>query len=349
MEYKPLSRDIPDYIKDIEKMKMNKIISSQTIQWFIFDIPFNTFWLFLKNPSKYGLITSNIYPGVFVNPIKISKNKFTDIHNEFSIHIKNKIVVTFLTQDMIETDYFCQIKWILKSNIEDEPLHITATINNISDKQTLYSLTLSTKKNKQNILINDTNNNITFEEEKLDSLLKLTHKYFNVYSYYVQLDNVIKTIFQTQTETNLISANFDLTKEYFLNARVCTQMMGEIISTTDERVKTGTIVVFISKNNNKKCIIQVRQCLIKKRSCVLIFYIYEANYSSYPTRELRVELFSVNDNETFVSLTHNFIKPISTEEMNYLSFAKRRLLKRLGSVIEKTYKLNYSNEKIVKK
>ena len=170
----------------------------------------------------------------------------------------------------------------------------------------------------------------------------LVHKRFDIYLYYTKLYNYFNTCFQSNTESSIISAGFVVAKEYFLNSKVCTNMMGEYVSSTEERVKKGTIVVYINNKDNKKWLIHVRHCLVKKNSCFLIFFIYEAHHSMYPQRELRVELFSVNDNETFVVLTHNFLKPLSKEEIHNLSMSKKKMLKKLGSVIEKSFKMNYS-------
>ena len=98
-----------------------------------------------------------------------------------------------------------------------------------------------------------------------------------------------------------------------------------------------TIVVY-KNTQNVTCIIQVKHCSIRKSKVNLIFSIFEGS-NPYPTRELKVELFNVNRGETFVVLTHNFLSEVTNEEITNLSFVKRKLLKKLGSIIEKSFKL----------
>jgi hypothetical protein len=310
----------------------NQIMSNQNEKLFksiIFPIPFEKLWSFVKSPSKYSLITNNIAPGVFVNPLTISKNKFIDINNQFIIEIDEQIEITFTILNIIETDYFSRIKWNITTNINTISLTLIISLSIIDDEHTLYGLSYlpSNKESKSN-------------EPFVLSIL--VHKRFDIYLYYTKIYNYFNTCFQSNTESSIISAGFVVAKEYFLNSEVCTNMMGEYVSSTEERVKKGTIVVYINSKDNKKWLIHVRHCLVKKNSCFLIFFIYEAHHSMYPQRELKVELFSVNDNETFVVLTHNFLKPLSKEEIHSLSMSKKKMLKKLGSVIEKSFKMNYS-------
>ena len=294
----------------------------------IFPLPLEKLWSFIKDPSKFSLITNNIIPGVFVNPLKISKNKFLEINNQFLVEIDEQIEITFTIITIIETDYFCSVKWNISTNISTHSFNLIVNLSTMDDQCTLYGLSYTSSNNEANIY-------------ELFPLSVLARKRFDVYSYYTKLDNYLNTSFQSNTESSIISAKFVIAKEYFLNSKVCTKMMGQYVSSTEERVRKGTIVVYINSKDNKKWLIHIRHCLVKKNSCFLIFFIYEAHHSAYPQRELRVELFSVNDNETFVVLTHNFIKPLSKEEIHSLSVSKKKMLKKLGSVIEKSFKMNY--------
>ena len=297
---------------------------------FIFPIPFEKLWSFVKSPSKYSLITNNIAPGVFVNPLTLSKNKFIEINNQFIIEIDEQIEMTFTILNIVETDYFSRIKWNITTNINTNSFNLIISLSIIDNEHTLYDLSYSSSSNKES----------KSNEPFMFSLL--VHKRFDIYLYYTKIYNYFNTCFQSNTESSIISAGFAVAKEYFLNSKVCTKMMGKYVSSTEERVKKGTIVVYINSKDNKKWLIHVRHCLVKKNSCSLIFFIYEAHHSMYPQRELRVELFSVNDNETFVVLTHSFLKPLSKEEIHSLSMSMKKLLKKLGSVIEKSFKKNYS-------
>ena len=314
--------NINNQIMSIENEKLFKS--------FIFPIPFDKLWSFVKTPSKYSLITNNISPGVFINPLTLSKNKFIEINNQFIIEIDEQLEITFTILNIIETDYFSRIKWNITTNINTTSFNLIISLSVIDNEHTLYGLSYSSSSNKES------------KSNEPFVLSILVHKRFDIYLYYTKIYNYFNTSFQSNTESSIISAGFVVAKEYFLNAKVCTKMMGEYVSSTEERVKKGTIVVYINSNDNKKWLIHVRHCLVKKNSCFLIFFIYEAHHSMYPQRELKVELFSVNDNETFVVLTHNFLKPLSKEEIHSLSMSMKKMLKKLGSVIEKSFKMNYS-------
>lgn len=315
--------------KNNDNIKIMSIEEEKAFRSFIFPIPFEKLWSFVKSPSKYSLITNNIAPGVFVNPLTLSKNKFIEINNQFIIEIDEQIEITFTILNIVETDYFSRIKWNITTNINTSSIHLTISLSIIDNEHTLYGLSYSSS-NKES------------KSNEPFVLSILVHKRFDIYLYYTKIYNYFNTCFQSNTESSIISAGFVVAKEYFLNSKVCTNMMGEYVSSTEERVKKGTIVVYINNKDNKKWLIHVRHCLVKKNSCFLIFFIYEAHHSMYPQRELRVELFSVNDNETFVVLTHNFLKPLSKEEIHNLSMSKKKMLKKLGSVIEKSFKMNYS-------
>ena len=70
-------------------------------------------------------------------------------------------------------------------------------------------------------------------------------------------------------------------------------------------------------------------------------YIYEGTKANQPNRELKVELYSVNLNDTFVMLTHNFFVKVPQQLIDDLSRGKKRLLRKLGNIIERTSKSNY--------
>ena len=337
MASKYLTRDINISKDNNDNMNINNKVRSvekqKPFKFFIFPLPLDKLWSFIKDPSKFSLITNNIVPGVFINPLKLSKNRFLEINNQFLIEIDEQIEITFTIINIVETDYFCSMKWNISTNLNTNTFNLIVNLSIIDCQHTLYGLSYTKSSDSE------------LQTALPLTLSILTHKRFDIYVYYTKLDMYLKTSFQSNTESSIISATFVVAKEYFLNSKVCTKMMGEYVSSTEERVRKGTIVVYINSKDNKKWLIHVRHCLVKKNSCFLIFFIYEAHHSAYPQRELRVELFSVNDNETFVVLTHNFTKPISKEEIQKLSISKKKLLKKLGSVIEKSFKINYPETK----
>ena len=117
-------------------------------------------------------------------------------------------------------------------------------------------------------------------------------------------------------------------------------MVGKLISYSQELIQKGSVIIY--KNlQNVKCVIQVRKIDITNTTMKIKFYIYEGTKSNQPNRELKVELYSVNLNDTFVMLTHNFFVKVPQKLIDDLSLGKKRLLRKLGNIIERTSKSNH--------
>ena len=56
--------------------------------------------------------------------------------------------------------------------------------------------------------------------------------------YYQRLDKYLNTRLklQSQKESKFISANFDTTNKYFLHSKICTSMIGKLISYSQELI-----------------------------------------------------------------------------------------------------------------
>lgn len=334
------------YKKQI-KMSKNKEIQFDfcPLSSYTFQIHLEKLWNIIKDTTRLSELISKIHPKWHTEPITISNSLFYEESNQFKIKL-NHVFDLFVTIDeIVESDYYCKIKWkisypdifrvmmmngnkeLIDNNQFERKNDVTFVINlhKISDKQTYF----------------------VSEFDDIKDLMKMHQQIMKLSSnsenkiqlYYKVIDKCIQKtyMFNSQTESRIISATFAMAKNYFINARVCTGMMGKIISFTDEIVKKGTIVVY-KNTQNVTCIIQVKHCSIRKNKVNLIFSIFEGS-NPYPTRELKVELFNVNRGETFVVLTHNFLSEVTNEEITNLSFGKRKLLKKLGSIIEKSFKL----------
>ena len=313
------------------------------ISQYTFHINIHKLWNTIKDATRLSILISKLSPKIQAEPVVLSKNYYFEISNQFRVKYDNFLDLFFTISEIIETDYFCKINWLVsypkifqsflyeESKNQDQfknekPIHLIIYLHKISHDYTFF----------------------ISQFEGVNNIFKMRNKIINrnpnnmeIQLYYHAIEKCLekKYMFQSQIESKIISANFDMTKDYFLNSKVCTGMMGEILSCSDEIIKKGTIVVY-RNNLMKKCIIQVRQCMIKNKKTCLIFAIYEGNSCSFPTRELRVELYSVNKNETFVALTHNFLKEITDEEIENLSRGKKKLLKKLGYIIEKSFNNN---------
>lgn len=327
-------------------MSRNKEIQFDfcNVSSYIFQIHLEKLWNIIKDTTKLSELISKIHPKWHTEPITVSNSLFYEESNQFRIKF-NHVFDLFITIDeIIESDYYCKIKWkisypdILRVMMMNENKEVINNNQFERKKDVFFVINLHKISDKQTYFVSEFDG-VKELMKMYQQMLKLSNSENKIQLYYKVIDKCIQKtyMFNSQTESRIIAATFSMTKNYFINAKVCTGMMGKLISFTDEIVKKGTIVVY-KNSQNVTCIIQVRHCTIRKNKANLIFSIFEGS-NPYPTRELKVELFNVNRGETFVVLTHNFLSEATNEVIANLSFGKKKLLKKLGSIIEKSFQL----------
>ena len=296
----------------------------------------------IKDSTQLSILLSKLSMKVSTQPITLSKNMFFEINNQFLFQFNENLDLYLTIKDLIETDYFFCINW----KITFSPILEISSPAHCESKSNLFiSISLHyIKQNKTFFVMNYKGNEIqkTFSclhEKKIKPVCE--NKLLNFY--YQRLDKYLnmRRQFQSQKESKFISANFDTTSKYFLHSKICTSMIGKLISYSQELIQKGSVIIY-KNSQNVKCLIQVRKLDLTNTTMKLKFYIYEGTKSNQPNRELKVELYSVNLNDTFVTLTHNFFVKVPQQFIDNLSFGKKKLLRKLGSIIEKTTKSNYT-------
>ena len=88
------------------------------------------------------------------------------------------------------------------------------------------------------------------------------------------------------------------------------------------------------------CLLQVRKFLLEENSFITNLWIYEGGIvsSGQPSREVKAEFYNVNKDETFVILTHYFVKRVTKDDIEFMKNLKKNLLNKLGHYIEKAWK-----------
>lgn len=295
----------------------------------------------IKDSTQLSILLSKLSMKVSTQPISLSKNMFFEINNQFLFQFNENLDLYLTIKDLIETDYYFCINWkITFSPILEisspayceskDNLFISISLHNIKQNKTFFIL--SYKGDELQKAFSRLN------EKKIKPICE--NKLFNFY--YQRLDKFLnlRRKLQSQKESKFISANFDTTSIYFLHSKICTSMVGKLISYSQELIQKGSVIIY--KNlQNVKCVIQVRKIEITNTTMKIKFYIYEGTKSNQPNRELKVELYSVNLNDTFVMLTHNFFVKVPQQLIDDLSLGKKRLLRKLGNIIERTSKSNY--------
>lgn len=311
-----------------------------------FHLNFNDLVDTIKDSTHLSILLSKLSMKVSAHPTILSKNMFYEINNQFLFHFNENFDLYLTINDLVETDYFFSINWKISFSptlellypsycVYKNKLFISISLHNLKHDKAFFVLSYTENELKQTLTC--------FNQQKASLLLetKLLNFYYNI------LDKYLKTKqqLQSQKESRFISANFETASKYFLHAKICTSMMGEIVSYSQELIQKGSVIIY--KNaQNKKCVIQVRKLDVTNNTMKLKFYIYEGTKTNQPNRELKVELYAVNLNDTFVTLTHNFFVKVPQQLIESLSLGKKKLLRKLGNIIEKTFKSNYSINKI---
>ena len=298
----------------------------------------------IKDSTHLSILLNKLSMRISAHPSILSKNMFHEINNQFICHFEENINVYLTITNIVELDYYFSIKWKITSSpalqliypnygiSKDHQLFLTISLHNLGQDKTFFVFGFSGYNLNQTF--RDLNNN----NLKLNKILQLSYQ--KLYKYLK-----VRFRIQSQREYKFINVNFDIAKEYFLHVKICTSLVGEIISYSEELIKKGSVVVYRNPHN-VKCVIQVRKVEIKDNSMHLKFFIYEGTKSNQPHRELKVELFAVNVNDTFVILTHSFFKKVNKDRLDNVSLSKKKLLRKLSTIIEKTCKLNCSVNKV---
>ena len=289
----------------------------------------------IKDSTSLNMLLNKLSMKIYVHPIMLSKNIFYEINNQFLLHFDEQRDLYLTIYDLVESDYYFYIKWKVTfppflehlNNITKDHLFFTISIHNLGQDNSFIVFQCGYHLIK--ILNCLYNNNL-----KLKLETKVVHCYYKILSDYLKKNFRIKS----QKESRFINVNFDTTKQYFQHTKICISMMGQVISYSDDLIKKGSVVVY--RNVQKlKCIMQVRKFDLKPNSMHVRIYIYEGTKSSQPHRELKIELYAVNSNETLVILTHYFYTKVTQDIIDNLSLGKRKLLKKLSNIIEKAFKL----------
>ncbi|MCQ2816873.1 MAG: hypothetical protein MJ252_06380 [archaeon] len=316
------------------KIEENKIHISSSITIFTFNQAYDSIWEIISDATKVNTILAKVFP-LITKPIQITKVPPGHVFNKFVLIFNGTIKIYFNMLKLIETDYFSSIIWEISQNekaldgggiINDSTkAKIVVNIHKAAYKQTYFTFVCS------NIVLNKIDN----------SGIKRRNEEIKINYYFTLLDQTITKYnkIQTQREVRLIVSDFKLALEFFLNTKICIGMAGTIISFSNEKFQKGTTIKY-KNSKNIECLIQVIKCSFGDKQYYSKLYISEGNdiTTGKVSREIKVEMYSVNHEETYVVITHYFGVRVPKEEIEYISTLKRNLLNKLSHYIEKTWR-----------
>lgn len=120
---------------------------------------------------------------------------------------------------------------------------------------------------------------------------------------------------------------------------------GKLIRTTNKEIKKGTIVIAkVDANLNLKnnCIIKEYElnAVISKvyyyKEVISVHFLISNNYTvMLPNRELIFQLYSLNENESYIVMRHNFFSELGKSQYDFVNNYKIKFLAKIKSLIEK--------------
>ena len=119
---------------------------------------------------------------------------------------------------------------------------------------------------------------------------------------------------------------------------------GKLIRTTNKEIKKGTIVIAkVDANLNLKnnCIIKEYElnAVISKvyyyKEVISVHFLISNNYTvMLPNRELIFQLYSLNENESYIVMRHNFFSELGKSQYDFVNNYKIKFLAKIKSLIE---------------
>lgn len=290
---------------------------------FSFHCPLHQIWSMVKSVTKFEKLVLNINKKLSIEPLNLSRDQTYEVNSKFRCCYQDIINLDFTVEEMIETDYYHMIKWIIEIPHQGTYTHcctLVIWLHYLSNSLTLFMAQISMKQENRNGF------GLLTKQEDISNYCKLIERFVmntNDYSF--------------NNESRIIKAPLKDCINYFKNARICTGLVGKVVNSTADEIKRGTIVINSMKEwgtgKDEQLVMQVRNCLNKSNSFKSAFFIYRKN-ETLPLRSMNTELYKVNGNETLVVLRHQFFTVISEREYKSIALGKKKFLKQIGNIIE---------------
>ena len=83
------------------------------ISQYTFHINIHKLWSTIKDATRLSILISKLSPKIQAEPVVLSKNNYFEISNQFRVKYDNFLDLFFTISEIIETDYFCKINWLV--------------------------------------------------------------------------------------------------------------------------------------------------------------------------------------------------------------------------------------------
>lgn len=302
--------------------------TKELVSTHVFHKPMNLIWTIIRDFKLVNQLPESIKKNVSQEPIFSIGNNSYEQGAVFYYHFKNGDDLYYTVEECYETDYTTKIQWkITNTQAAAFSCVKTITLTYIDDYSTLlicrYSFEYDT-----------TMKNIIFESEKSRK------------QYYYNLEKgiAVKKFLMTNYAGIKINANFSIVKQFLETPQIVFAVKGKLIRSTNKEVKKGTILIGKIETNLdlfRKCGKEYEiNAIIHKISSHKEFYavrLFLSNNTNalLPNRELIIQLYYLNDNQSYVVMRHNFNCEIGENQKRFLNDFKEKFLVKFKAIVEK--------------
>ena len=307
-------------------MAQYKIISS-----YAFQKPLSKIWKIMKNTKITNQLPFTFENKKFQEPIFLTGDNSFEKNATFLYHFIKEEELYYQVEEVYETDYTAYIKWkVSKRDIYNPVFFQTIMISYLSDKSCYLTCQYEFNKNSLELI----KDRIIASEKKRQK-------------YYLNLEIGISTRKYKLTHYDgiKINASYAFAKQFLEIPQIIFGIKGKLIRTTNKESKKGTIVIAkVDANLNLKnnCIIKEYElnAVISKvyyyKEVISVHFLISNNYTvMLPNRELIFQLYSLNENESYIVMRHNFFSELGKSQYDFVNNYKIKFLAKIKSLIEK--------------
>lgn len=299
---------------------------------YCFHHPLNLVWRILTNSTLISFLQPNLQNFTDYYIAYQTQSIRYQIGSKFKVQIGEQLVLFIEIDDIIETDYFCQIKW--KGSIDNILLlrfHCLFNFISVEENQTLficnYFINYYSKESAQLL---------QFDEEK------------NRHKYYMYISNFITTkqYLTFNIEAITIKGIFSFVKKIVSSTRIIFELVGDIKYSSDKELKEGThflIQMNKIKNLSMDVVASIKIIVMRAtKSTVKFKCSVKDKTNSLPNRLVTFDMYKNDNDNIMIIYTHKFDRPIEGSTLQVFTTIKKYLLDKLSKIIQTNYSKHHA-------
>ena len=306
-----------------EALPRTKKVFSQ----YCFSHPLTLVWQILTNSSLISFLQPKNQNFQNFNISYQPHSIHYEIGSKFQVQLCLQIYLNIEIENIIETDYFCQIKW--KGSINNILLlhfHCMFEFYSIEENKTLflcrYLIKYLNKESSQLLQFNEENNR---------------HKYYLYISKFITTKQYL--LFNIEEIT--VKGLFSFVKKIVSSTRTVFELIGDIKYSSDREIKEGTnFIIEINKIENlaKNVVASVKIIQIAEMKNTVRFKCFVKDITkSLPNRIVTFDIYKNDNHNITIIYIHKFDRPVEGRTLQVFRTIKKFLLDQLAMIIETNY------------